>query len=276
MWVRFVGLFIGDFDEFREAVSELVGSMFIDFDLDEEQMNPEDDVGAISFVTEDNPEREERLAFRLAWRRMVGAGLSVSIEWDTLDGVEQLLSESATTLANYFDDLVLLSSEQGLTVNLEAYQAIHCLEAGMRQAIVWALIQRYGRNWWEDGVAGIEASGGRTLGEKAQNYANNDQTVAHDRCEHHLLFYLDFSDLRRIVDSDPDTFAFLWDERQGLDFRQYITLLTKLRNRIMHGRYLTAENQAAILWLSRQYGRLLEDVVDKGTHQRLSGEYGGR
>jgi hypothetical protein len=278
MWVRFVGFFDGDFDEFRETVSDLVGSMFIDFDFDEEQMNPEDEIGAISFVAPNDPEQEEQLAFRLVWNRVDEDGFSVSIEWDTFDSAEQLLSEGAATLVNYFDDILLLSAEQGLATSLEGYQAIHCLEAGMRQAIVWALMQSHGQNWWRDGVAGIEVPRrwGRTLGEKAQYYADSDQTIGHDRCEHDLIFYLDFSDLRTIVDSDPETFAFLQDDRDRLNFAQDLSLLRVLRNRIMHGRYLTEENQANIFVVSRRYGRLLEDVVDRGTHQHLSERYGGQ
>jgi hypothetical protein len=270
MWVRFVGFFNGSFDEFRETASELIGSMFIDFDFDGEQMNAEDEIGTISFVTQDNPEREGLLSFRLAWSKIDETSFSASIEWDTTDSIEQLLSEGATTLANYFDDLVLLSAEQGLATNREAYQAIHCLEAGMRQAIVWALMQRHGRNWWRDSVAEIGAPGRwRTLGEKAQYYAERDQTVGHDRCEHDLIFYLDFSDLRTIVDSDPETFAFLQDDRERLNFAQDLSLLRVLRNRIMHGRYLTEENQANIFVVSRRYGRLLEGSVDENTQQRL-------
>ena len=64
----------------------------------------------------------------------------------------------------------------------------------------------------------------------------------------------------------PGTFPIEeWDpefrQRERVNLAEEITKLNELRNRVMHGRYLTDDNELAIRLACRMFSRLLEPHV---------------
>jgi hypothetical protein len=97
-----------------------------------------------------------------------------------------------------------------------------------------------------------------------------DIVVCDDRYNHEL-FYIEFDDLYRLIDDANTVFDPVFRHRDRINLGDEITKLNELRNRVMHGRYLTDENEQAIRLACHMFDRILQRYIRVLEPRRLGG-----
>lgn len=183
-----------------------------------------------------------------------------------------------------FSSVTLVYNSLGRTRNIEIFPLLLDLENVVRELIVSVLMSRYGTDWWKNIIVanGLNSVGSNTSeGLQEQEAGSN----LHDYFEMQGLYYLNFDYLRKIIDkvdsqerekletkysSDVlQTRKVKHEIRSSLPFESVfanhdevslaakISEIRELRNRVMHGRYLTEKNEAAIRLVCSQFHRFL-------------------
>ncbi|MBD2523688.1 hypothetical protein [Nostoc sp. FACHB-133] len=172
-----------------------------------------------------------------------------------IDKLKDLIEEEAE---NYFGKLTLVYSSCGRSRNLASFPFFFDLENVIRELIIKVMISQYGTHWWNNG--GIDIN----LVRKANNYKINETTNSlHDNFELHPIFYLDFKDLQKIIDDEDakhianKPFQDIFDNYDQVNFIGKIRETRDLRNRVMHGKYLTEDNLQTIRFICSQLHRFL-------------------
>ncbi len=141
----------------------------------------------------------------------------------------------------YFTWWMLSYDGIGRQRTIKTYADLHDLENKLRRRIAASMARCYGMDWWtvsaEPDLLAIQ----RRCGNRKSDEEND---LEHDFERMHDIFYADFSDLPKIIDEATcwaDVFRNVFI-RKGAYYK--LNELRTLRNRVMHNRYLTAENFA--------------------------------
>jgi hypothetical protein len=167
----------------------------------------------------------------------------------------------------YFGALTLVYSSLGRSRDLEAFPLLFDLENVIRELIVAIMLSSYGDDWWD--TAGIDQN---LINNAAQYRSNEANNPLHDSFEFHPIFYLDLKDLRKIIEDEDDKhaqqgnpmgspFAAVFAHYDQVHMPDKIGEIRDLRNRVMHGKYLTENNVLAVRVICSQFHRFL---VEKG------------
>ncbi|MEH2296737.1 N-6 DNA methylase [Nostoc sp.] len=161
-----------------------------------------------------------------------------------------------------------LYSSCGRSRNLASFPFFLDLENVIRELIIKVMISQYGTQWWDN--AGIDTN----LVRKANNYKANETTNSlHDNFELHPIFYLDFKDLKKVIEDEDarhtinKPFQDIFDNYDNVNVIGKIGEARDLRNRVMHGKYLTEENLRTIRVICSQLHRFLVNRGHVGDFQ---------
>ena len=120
------------------------------------------------------------------------------------------------------------------------------------------MISQYGTQWWNN--EGIN----NNILRKGNRFKSNENTNSlHDSFELHPIFYLDFTDLQQIIEDEDakhttnKPFQDIFDNYERVNVIGKIGEACELRNRVMHGKYLTEENLQTIRVICGQLHRFL-------------------
>lgn len=194
-----------------------------------------------------------------------------------IDKLNDLIEEDAK---NYFGELTLVYSSYGRSRNLASFPLFLDLENVIRELIIKVMISYYGTKWWEQ--AGIN----NNLLAKASKFKRNEnENSLHDSFELHPIFYLDFTDLQKIIEDEDakyinnvnaphinnKPFERLFENYDKVNVIRKIGEARELRNRVMHGKYLTEGNLQTLQVICSQLHRFLvqRDHVGDFHHRKL-------
>jgi hypothetical protein len=175
-----------------------------------------------------------------------------------------LLEEFESSLNAVFDQCLLVFSELGRERSLRLFRQISDLENALRELVVQKMLEHDGVVWWDCVLPGLKERG------RVRKQKEVDSPL-YDCYPHHELFYIDFDDLHRLVDYADTVFRPIFRHRDRVNLADEITKLNELRNRVMHGRYLTDENEQAILLACRMFDRILQRYIRLLEPRRLGG-----
>jgi len=158
------------------------------------------------------------------------------------------------SMSAVFDQSILVFSQLGRERNLKLFRQITDLENTLRELIIRKMLEHEGAVWWERVLQGLQM--------KAQTRKQNEtDSPLHECYPHHEIFYIDFDDLHRLVDDADTVFGPIFRHRDRVNLAEEITKLNELRNRVMHGRYLTSDNELAIRLACQMFNRLLKPHI---------------
>ncbi len=160
--------------------------------------------------------------------------------------------------------------------NLEIFRLLYMMETGLRELIIDELSAVGGDLWYKTYLPG-------DILEKYRAGRQAEQRSSWTRCiPHHPIYYIDFPDLRKVIESDRN-----WRAAFGKIFRRKevlsatLTELEPIRNKIAHNRKATDEDvriaQGAFAKISTAVGRerftvlssrctLAMDIISRLTH----------
>jgi hypothetical protein len=199
--------------------------------------------------------------------------------------LHQVFAEPAEA---YFPPLILVYNSYGRARSIHSFPRLLDLENAIRELIVTVLLEHYGSNWWDETIVcnQLDQVGRFSAKELREEETNNR---LHDNFPMHLLYYLGLKSLRRIIEKvdqlakeelrktmpDPRNlsrskvrerrkelisqlpFASILDNYDQVSMPAKISEIRELRNRVMHGRYLTEDNELTIELICRQFYRFL-------------------
>jgi len=118
--------------------------------------------------------------------------------------------------------------------NLEIYRLLYCIEVAVRELIIEEMQQYFGERWWKQ----------RLPGDVKEKYGNSREVEATaswtELVPHHPLYYVDFPDLRKIMertDNWDQVFQRIFSRKDILDAT--LSELEPIRNKIAHNRKAT-------------------------------------
>ncbi len=188
----------------------------------------------------------------------------------------------------YFPPLTLVYNSFGRERSLRLFPRILDLENALRELIIAVMLKRFGPDWWQSVIVSnqLNRAGTSTAEESLQQEA---ESRLHDSLPMHPLYYMDLKVLREImeqVDELVETqvrrtlppppnpsraqrrrweealaaklpFASILENYDRVSIAAKISEIRELRNRLMHGRYLTENNEQVIEVVCEQIHRFL-------------------
>jgi hypothetical protein len=188
----------------------------------------------------------------------------------------------------YFSPLTLVYNSFGRERSLRLFPRVLDLENALRELIIAVLLKRFGPDWWQTVIVSNQLNrvGNSTAEESLLQEA---ESKLHDSLPMHPLYYMDLKALREIMEqvdelveeqlrrtlSPPPTtsraqrrrwedaltaqlpFASILENYDRVSIAAKISEVRELRNRLMHGRYLTENNEQVIEVICEQIHRFL-------------------
>jgi hypothetical protein len=206
-------------------------------------------------------EAEGELLLSATWQGTdKGYLLVIDVSYDA--GQSPLISEFEKSLDALFHQSILIFSELGRERNLILFQQISDLENALRELIVQKMLEHEGTTWWDHVLPGLQDRG------RARKQKEIDSPL-YDCYPQHDLFYIEFDDLHRLIDGAHDVFDPVFRHRNRINLADEIAKLNELRNRVMHGRYLTEKNEQAIQIACDMFDRILQRHIQALGARRL-------
>lgn len=190
--------------------------------------------------------------------------------------------------AAYFPPLTLVYNSFGRERSLRLFPRVLDLENALRELIIAVMLKRFGSDWWQTVIVSNQLNrvGNSTAEESLQQEA---ESKLHDSMPMHPLYYMDLKVLRAIMEQvdelveaqvrltlplPPTTsraqhhrweealtaqlpFANILENYDRVSITAKISEVRELRNRLMHGRYLTENNEKVIEVICEQIHRFL-------------------
>jgi len=188
----------------------------------------------------------------------------------------------------YFPPLTLVYNSFGRERSLRLFPRLLDLENAVRELIIAVMLKRFGSNWWQHVIVSNQLNrvGNATAEDSLLQEAGSK---LHDSLPMHPLYYMDLKVLREImeqVDELVETqirralppppnpsrnqlrkweetliaqlpFASILENYDRVSIAAKISEVRELRNRLMHGRYLTENNEQIIEVICEQIHRFL-------------------
>jgi hypothetical protein len=194
----------------------------------------------------------------------------------------------ALPAAAYFPPLTLVYNSFGRERSLRLFPRVLDLENALRELIIAVMLKRYGPDWWQTIIVNNQLNRVRNLTAEESLQQEADGRL-HDSLLMHPLYYMDLTALREIMEqvdelveaqlrrtlpSPPNPsraqrrrwesalaaqlpFASILENDDRVPIAAKISEIRELRNRLMHGRYLTENNEQAIEVICEQIHRFL-------------------
>jgi hypothetical protein len=197
-------------------------------------------------------------------------------------------NQLAVPAANYFPELILVYNSFGRERSIRLFPLLLDFENVVRELIVAEMLDYFGPDWWDRVVVQADLN---CEGRQTAEALKQDEMAGklHNCLPMHWLYYLDLRRLREIIDKaeevaeasersampDPGSlsrgkrraweqqlaerlpFSRMLDNYDAVSIPSKISEIRELRNRIMHGRYLTQSNEQLIRIICEQYDRFL-------------------
>ncbi len=194
----------------------------------------------------------------------------------------------ALPAAAYFPTLTLVYNSFGRERSLRLFPRILDLENAVRELIIAVMLKRFGSNWWQTVIVNNQ------LNREGNTTAENSllleaESRLHDSLPMHPLYYMDLKVLREIMEQVDELveaqirrimppllnpsrkqirkweealtaqlpFASILENYDRVSIAAKISEIRELRNRLMHGRYLTENNEQIIEVICEQIHRFL-------------------
>jgi hypothetical protein len=208
-------------------------------------------------------EAEGELLLSASWYEANdGYLLIIDVSYD--EGQGYLLEEFEESLEVVFDQSVLVFSELGRERNERLFRKISDLENTLRELVIHKMMEHDGVDWWGQVLQGLQ--------DKGQARKQNEvESPLYDCYPHHELFYIEFDDLHRLIGDAHTVFDPVFRHRNRINLADEIAKLNELRNRVMHGRYLTDDNEESIKLACRMFERILHLHVKMLEVRQLGG-----
>ncbi len=190
--------------------------------------------------------------------------------------------------AAYFPSLTLVYNSFGRERSLRLFPRVLDLENALRELIIAVMLKRFGSDWWQTVIVSNQLNrvGNSTAEESLQQEA---ESKLHDSLPMHPLYYMDLKALRDIMEQVDELieaqvrrtlppplnpsraqrrrweealtaqlpFASILENYDRVSIAAKISEVRELRNRLMHGRYLTENNEQVIEVICEQIHRFL-------------------
>lgn len=212
-------------------------------------------------VAQANVAQNYELTLTISWKHRAPSPILLIFDIESVTDIylPNLNDLIAVPAEHYFGQLTLVYDSGGRARNLESFPFLSDLESVLRELIISRMLSAYGADWWN--TAGID----QRLKDSAERYRKNEiGNPLHDHFEFHPIFYLDLKDLRKIIEDEGEKlapgstlFSKPFDHYDQVRIPDKIGEIRDLRNRVMHGKYLTEGNQHAIEIICGQFHRFL-------------------
>ena len=153
----------------------------------------------------------------------------------------------------HFGDTVLVYHSAGRARNLAAFPRLLDFENVLRELITCVMSRSHGAEWWHQVNQQIQD-------EAERNKQNRMSNRLHDYVELHPVYYVDLRRLREIIegeDTQSGVFSRIFNNYDQVNMPAKISEIRDLRNRVMHGDYLTVGNLENIRVICSQFDRFL-------------------
>ncbi len=214
--------------------------------------------------------------------------ITFDVELDTPVEPYRLDEALAVPAQVYFSPLILVYNSYGRERSLRLFPLLLDLENILRELIISVMLTHFGSSWWEDVIVtnNLNRSSNSTA---EQNRAQEIDSKLHDYLAMHYLYYLELKALREIMEkidelkeadvktrmTDPThlsranrhkweqnliaqlPFASILENYDRVFIKDKISEIRELRNRLVHGRYLTESNEQIISIICQQIHRFL-------------------
>lgn len=190
-------------------------------------------------------------------------------------------------VAMHFQPPILVYNSYGRDRTIDIFPRLLDFENVIRELIITVMFKKFGPGW-EAKLEGTEEA--KKIHDNAIDSRNKEsESKLHDYMLMHWLYYTDLKDLRTIIEhvdelteaairptmSDPSTlsrtkrlkwerelteqlpFSSILDNYDQISIAAKISEMRELRNRVMHGRYLTESNAHLINLICDQYHRFV-------------------
>jgi len=188
----------------------------------------------------------------------------------------------------YFPSLVLVYYSYGRARSIRLFPLLLDLENAIRELIITVMFTHFGPCWWEEIIVKNNLN---RVGDTTAEQSKSMETASklHNNFAMHPLYYLELKDLREIMEkvdelvevevrkSIPNPtnlsrtkrrkweqdltaqlpFANILENYDNVSMTDKISEIRELRNRLMHGRYLTESNEQLISIICQQIHRFL-------------------
>ncbi len=162
-----------------------------------------------------------------------------------------------------FAEVILVGDSVGERRTLEAYQLLNELENMLRKLVAVRLASLSHQNWWSTRVTKC-LSPGRGGKFKYEDYrdneVNNSEITPKNKQDQHDLFYLDLSELKKVIedaDNWRDGFA---GDLKTLTSIERLDTFNQLRRKVAHNRFLSHRNLEDLKQLHANLTRLCRRV----------------
>src|SRR6266700_3890738 len=190
--------------------------------------------------------------------------------------------------AAYFPPLTLVYNSFGRERSLRLFPRLLDLVNAVRELIIAVMLKRFGSNWWQHVIVSNQLNrvGNATAEDSLLQEAGSK---LHDSLPMHPLYYMDLKVLREIIEQVDELvetqirralppppnpsrnqlhkweetliaqlpFASILENYDRVSIAAKISEVRELRNRLMHGRYLTENNEQIIEVICEQIHRFL-------------------
>lgn len=229
-------------------------------------------------------------SMRVHWRPTDVAPILITFDIEMITPVvepKRLDKVLAEPVALYFPTLTLVYNSLGRERSVKLFPKLLDFESVVRELIVTIMLDYFGPDWWAQIMTDGELSPKKKKAEQSRQ--EEDDGKLHDFYSMHPLYYLDLKDLRAIMEQADELakpnieallpnpkglksgnlqkwkadlsaklpFAHILENYDQVSIAAKISEIRELRNRVMHGRYLTESNEELIKIICEQYYRFL-------------------
>jgi hypothetical protein len=227
---------------------------------------------------------------KIHWKGEGGSPTLVTFDVELATPVEPYwLNEALAIPAEvYFPSLVLVYNSYGRARSIKLFPFLLDLENTIRELIIAVMFTRFGPCWWDEIIVrnNLNRAGDSTA---EQSRSMETEGKLHNSFAMHPLYYLELKALREIMESvdelvevevrksmpDPTNlsrtkrrkweqdltvqlpFSSILENYDNVSMTDKISEIRELRNRLMHGRYLTERNEQQISVICEQMHRFL-------------------
>lgn len=164
-----------------------------------------------------------------------------------------------------FAEVTLVGDSVGERRTREAYQLLNELENMLRKLVAVRLASLSHQDWWSLRVKKCLSPGGKGKF-KYEDYrdkeVNNSDITPKNKQDHHDLFYLDLSELKKVIedaDNWRDGFA---GDLKALTSIERLDTFNQLRRKVAHNRFLSHRNLEDLKQLHANLTRLCRRVFE--------------
>ena len=163
-----------------------------------------------------------------------------------------------------FFQAILLKDSVSENRTIEAYRLINELENTLRKLVAVRLSSLSAQDWWSNRVqVHLQHRNGRYKYEDYRDNEINDAEVTPQNDQpHHDLFYLDLSEIKRVIEEQNNWQDGFSGDLKVLKSIERLDMLNRLRRKIAHNRYLSQRNLDDLKQIHGQLMHLCRRILE--------------